>query len=131
MAEIGHFGKVVFATSDKKILTFNNFTQRISGNWSEHKLIGRKPKKEFNGAGLRQVTFQILLDVNYGVKPRKLLETMEKMVETGAADYLVIGCKAVGKNRFVMINMSETWDVIYSGGELAQANVNVTLEEYV
>lgn len=131
MAVIGHFGRIVFSTSDEKILTFNNFTQKLAGNWSEHKVIGKKPQKEFNGPGLRQVTFQILLDANFGVKPRRLLETMANMIETGFVDYLVIGSKAIGMHRFAIINMSQTWDVVYGGGELAQATVNVTLEEYV
>ena len=53
-----------------------------------------------------------------------------EMVEKGKIDYLVIGGRAVGENRFAITSMSEAWDVVYSGGELAKASVSVTLEEY-
>ena len=131
MAQIGGFGEVVFSTSDQRILNFDNMKQSVSGQWSKHKLIGRKPKGEFNGADLRKVTFSMLLDVNLGVRPRKMLELLENMVENGFVDYLVIGNRAIGNNRFCITGISETWDTVYNGGELAQATVNVTMEEYV
>lgn len=129
--EIGHFGKkIVFATSDKKILTFNAFTQTVYGNWGIHKVIHAKPKKEFTGPGARKVTFRMAIDATLGVRPRKTLEALEAAVEKGAAEYLVIGGKAIGKNKFVITEMSEAWGTIYSRGELARAEVSVTMEEY-
>ena len=130
--KIGNFGKkLVFVTSDKKILTFNDFTQKVSGSWTEHKRIGKKPKKEFTGANARSISFKIVLDATLGVKPKEMLATLEKMVENGTVEYLVIGGKAIGKNRFVITEISETWDIIYNGGELARATVSITMEEYL
>lgn len=132
MAQIGNLGKkIVFQTSDRKILTFNNFTQKISGRWSTHDVIGVKPQSEFNGPDLRKVTFKVTLDATYGVRPRKVMESMEKMVEQGTVETLVIGGKKVGKNRWKMTDIGESWDVIYNGGEVARATMNITLEEYV
>ena len=71
------------------------------------------------------------LDAVLGVRPREMLECLEDIVESGKVDYLVIGGRAVGKNRFSVTSMSEAWDVVYSGGELARATVSVTMEEYV
>lgn len=132
MAEIGHFGKnIVFMTNDKKILTFNGFTQKVAGRWSDHIIIGSKAHKEFNGPGNRKISFKMTLDAVLGVKPRETLETLEKMVESGYVDYLVIGGKAIGEKRFAITDISESWNVIYSGGELASVSVNVSMEEYV
>ena len=130
--EIGHFGKqIVFSTSDKKVLTPSQFTQKVSGEWSSQKRIAKKARKEFNGAGLRKLTFKIVLDATLGVKPRKTMEKIEKAVENGTAERMVVGGKAIGKNKFVITDISEAWDVVYNGGELARATLSVTMEEYL
>jgi phage protein U len=132
VAKIGNLGKsIVFSTSDKKIFTFKNFKQTVSGRWAEHERILKKPRAEFLGAGLRKITFDINLNVQLGIKPRKILKTMEKMVESGTAEKLVIGGHKVGKNKWRITSISETWNVIMNKGELVQASVSLTLEEYL
>lgn len=132
MAKIGNLGKqIVFKTSDKKILTFNDFKQSVSGRWAVHERIGEKPRSEFIGPGLRNISFTIVLSVSNGIKPRKTLEKIEKMIEEGTVEYLIIGGKKVGNNKWKITDMSETWDVIYSKGQLARATASITLEEYI
>ena len=53
------------------------------------------------------------------------------MVEEGTAEYLILGFRPVGKNRFRLTGSSETWDLIYNRGELVRAKLTLTLEEYV
>lgn len=127
---VGKYGDIVFETNDKRILAFNNFTQNVSGRWSSHAVIGKKEKSEFNGPGKRKVTFKMTFCAELGIRPRDMLKKLEDIVENGKVDYLVIGGKAVGENRFVVTSLSETWNTVYSGGELAKASVSVTLEEY-
>ena len=81
--------------------------------------------------GQRKVTFKMSFSAMLGVRPREMLEKLVGMVEKGKVDYLVIGGKAVGENRFAITDMGETWDTVYSRGELARASVTVTLKEYV
>lgn len=131
MGKIGSFGKLVFETSDKKIFTFSNMQHKISANYAQHKIIAKKPRSEFLNVGLREITLTIELNVLHGIKPRKQLERIEYMLSEAYADYLVIGEKKIWKNKFVITSLSETWDVIYSNGELAKATVNVTFQEYV
>lgn len=132
MAKIGNFGKlIVFSVSNKKILTFEKLNQSITGKWNNHARIGNKPKSEFLGADLRSVSFTITLHAQHGVKPRKTMEAIEKAIETGRVEKLVIGGKAVGKNKWKITNMSESWDIVLSKGELAKATLSLTLEEYV
>lgn len=128
---VGKYGDIVFETSDRRILSFNNFNQSISGRWSSHTLIGKKERTEFNGPGRRKINFKMTFSATLGIRPREMLEKLENMVESGKVDYLVIGGKAIGENRFAMTSLSETWETVYSGGELARASVSVTLEEYV
>ena len=87
-------------------------------------------KKEYVGAGLRSIKFSITLDATLGVRPQKMLTDLEYITESGYVDYLVIGDKNIGDNRFCITNISEAWDVVYSGGELAKATVEITMEEY-
>ena len=59
-----------------------------------------------------------------------MLESIEQMVETGEAEYFILGNRPVGANRFRITGASETWDLIYNKGELARASLTITLEEY-
>ena len=128
---IGTLGrKIIFEVSDDKVLTPESISREVSGRWTEHGVLGVKPKPEFLGAGNQSVTLTIRLSASLGVKPRKILEAVEAMVESGAAEYLVIGGRTVGRNPFRLTGSSETWDKIYSHGELAKATLTITLGEY-
>ena len=128
---IGTLGKkIIFEVSDEKALTFRDMTREVTGRWTEHEVMGVKPKPEFLGAGNQTVSLTIHLSATLGVKPREVLETIENMVESGAAEYLVIGHRPVGKNPFRLTASSEAWDKIYNHGELAKASVTITLGEY-
>ena len=132
MAQIGNLGKlIVFEVSSDKVLTFNRMTQSVKGRWTTHAIIGNKPKSEFLGSDQRGITLPIFLSVNHGVKPRDTMEKIEKAVEEGTPYSLVIGGKKVGNNQWVISSMSETWNDIIKDGKLVQANITLTLTEYV
>ena len=132
MSQVGYFGKdIVFKVSRKQAYVVQNFSQKLSGRWSDSTPIGQKPRSEFNGPGLRQVSFTMLLSASLGVKPRDTLRKLQRIVGLGLVDYLVIGKSRVGFNKFKITSVSESWDVILNKGELAEAKVDVTMEEYV
>ena len=134
---IGNLGSLItFKVGvDKKnnlsVLTFNNLTQKISGRYATHNMIGQKPKTEFLGADLRTLNFEIMLSAMHGVKPRKTLEAIEKAIETGAAYTFTVGGTKIGKNKWVITDISETWDKVLNKGELAEAKATLSLKEYV
>lgn len=132
MAKIGNFGKlIIFETSDARVLNFNDFQRTVSANWTSHERIGKKPKSEFLNPELQNLTFNITLSVTHGVQPRATIATIEKAVESGNVESLVIGGKKVGKNQWKIKQMSEAWDYVLNGGELMRATLSLTLEEYV
>lgn len=132
MSQIGYFGKdIVFKVSRKQAYVVQNFSQKLSGRWSDSTPIGQKPRSEFNGPGLRQVSFTMLLNVSLGVKPKDVLRKLRRIVGFGLVDYLVIGKSRIGFHKFKITSISESWDVILNKGELASAKVDVTMEEYV
>mgnify|MGYP000343398336 FL=1 len=128
----GNFGsRIVFETSDRKILTFSGLSQKVSGKYSKHSIIGQKDRPEFTGPGSRSVSFKILLDVNLGIRPQDIIENIEDAIEQGEVEYLVIGGKPIGKNRFYISSVSEAMDVVLSNGGIARATLSITMEEYI
>lgn len=128
---IGTLGsKIIFEVSDKQVLTFQTMTREIAGRWTEHEVAGVKPKPEYLGPSNQVITLTISLSAALGVRPRAVLEAVAAMVEGGIAEYLIIGTAPVGKNPFRLTSSSETWDKLYSKGQLAKATMSITLEEY-
>lgn len=128
---IGYFGSIVFQSSSKKLLTFNDFKYAAAGRWEKHNVIGKKPVSEFIGPDTDSITFTIILNGSYGVKPRTEMETWIEMVNSGEVDILVVGNKPLGKDKWSVKSVSEAWDVIFNKGELFSGKIDVTLEEYI
>ena len=98
---IGTLGrKIIFEVSDNRVLTFESMSREVSGRWTEHEVLGVKPKAEFLGPGLQTISLTIHLSAALGVKPRRILDMVERMVERGSAEYLVIGGRLVGRRPF-------------------------------
>ena len=132
MGVVGNFGsRIIFETSDRKILTFSGLTQKISGKYAKHSVIGQKDRPEFTGPGSRNINFKIMLDVTLGIRPREIMDRIEDAVENGETEYLVIGGRPVGRNKYYISSVSESFDVVMSHGEIARATLNISMEEYV
>ncbi len=132
MGAVGNFGsRIIFETSDRKILTFTGMTQKVSGKYAKHSVLGQKDRPEFTGPGNRSVSFKILLDVNLGIRPRDVIASIEDAVENGETEYLVIGGRLIGQNKFYISSISEALDVVMSHGEIARATLQVNMEEYL
>ena len=129
---IGHIGKtVVFETSDAKILNFTKMQRTVKGRWASHSRIGKKPKKQFLGPDADQLTFSITLNAEHGVRPRKTIENIEKLIRTGKPQTVVIGSKKVGSNKYAITEISESWETILNKGEVVKITCDITLEEYL
>lgn len=132
MATIGNLGKlIVFEVSSKKVLTFNDMTKTVKGRWATHTAIGKKPVSEFLGADQGTLSLSIFLSATHGVKPRDTINNIEKAVENGTPYLFVVGGRQVGSNKWVITDMSETWDEIIMDGRLVSANITINLAEYV
>lgn len=132
MGVVGNFGsKITFETSDRKILTFSGMTQKVSGKYAKHAVSGQKDRPEFTGPGNRSISFKMLLDVNLGIRPREVMAKIEEAVENGETEYLVIGGRPIGQNKFCISSVSEAFDVVMNHGEIARASLQVNMEEYL
>jgi len=132
MGVIGNFGsRIVFSTSDSRVLTFSGLTQKVSGKYAKHSVSGQKDRPEFTGPGSRSISFKMLLDVDLGIRPREVMSSIEEAVESGETGYLVIGGRPIGYNKFYISSVSEAFDVVMRGGEIARASLQVSMEEYL
>ena len=130
--EIGSWGRdIVFSVSDARVFTFRDFKRTNGSEWAMHKRFGAKDQPEWIKPSLAKVTFTMQLDANYGVRPRTILDELALACEKGTVNILVIGGKRVGYDRWRITNTSEAWEIIYQGGALARAKVDVTMEEYL
>lgn len=131
MAQVGRLGSTVFSTSDARVLTFRELKLKKTSRTSAHNVIAGKPKLERIGPGLDTLTFSVDLLAALGVKPRAEAEKLENKMENGVVDYLIVGNRRVGKNRWLITGISEKWDYIYRRGEVAKITLELTLQEYV
>ena len=128
---MGAFGPIVFSVSSLVALNFKNFNRTTKKRTVRHEVISGKPRTEYLGADLSTVTFDMHFDITYGVQPRAMLTLLHAMAEGKLAYPLVIGGRPQGVHNWCVDQVSETWDNVYGGGELAAATVTVTLTEYV
>lgn len=130
MGQIGKFGSLVFETSSKKILTFNDMQRKVSARWTTHEIFGKKPRSEYMGSDLDEISLNVIFSAAHGVKPRESIEKLEKIVRYGKLANLVIGGKKVGTSKFYIESMSEDWNYILNDGKLMQASVTLNFKEY-
>lgn len=128
---VGSFGNMIFAVSKKKVNTFDALKRNRTANWKEHERYGGKALSEFTGPGLQEISFNIVLDANLGVKPRNEIDKWGKLCDAGKHDILVIGNKQIGDNEWKINKISETWNTILSKGELVRAEMTISLSEYI
>ncbi len=128
---IGSLGTLIFTVSSSQFLTFNNFKREVSATWNTVERIGTKPLPQFGGAKLQSLSLVIILDAQLGVKPREMMEKIEKMIEAGEANPLIIGKNIIGLHEWIITKSSESWDYILNKGELIKATVTINLQEYL
>lgn len=126
---VGYLGNIVFSTSSERIFSFRGMKSSVSASWGEHKRMGEKSQWEFLGPNAGKISFEIVLDKNFGVDPRKEIEELASYAENGTVNTLVIGGKKVG-SKWRITNLSSSWDSITSNGSLIKATASITLEEY-
>lgn len=128
---VGTWGsKIKFTVSDKKQLTFRNMKRSSSGRWATHNIVGQRPKTEFLGPAMDEITMDVILSANMGVNPRRVMKEFRFACKKGEVHYLRINSKKVCRNKMAISSVSESWDEIWNKGELMKAVITVTFSEY-
>ena len=127
---IAKWGDIEFKVSSKRVLSFKKMKRTYCAQWEEHDIIGKRPKMEFKGPGMDEITMEVVLDAELGVKPRKVLKKFRTAAKNGEIHYFYVGGKKVCKNKMYIASGSESWDEIWSEGELIRATASITFGEY-
>lgn len=122
---------MVFEVSHEKIRTFDGLERSASGRWADHELLGRKPLSEFLGPDLDEITFGMRFDVQYGMNPKQEMDRLLDMSRTGKAETLIIGGVPLGMDKWTVRTVKQKWKTVDGRGQLLQAEVDVTLKEYM
>lgn len=135
MAKVGQWGKekncrVRFIVNANKQLSFTNMKRTAASRWATHNIVGRRPKMEYLGPDLDEITMDIIFDAEMGVNPRKEMKKLRVACRKGEAHYLWIGGRKVRSARLYIKSVSESWDRIWNKGELVRCVVSVTFGEY-
>lgn len=134
MANVGSFGDVTFyctsANGKNKILSFHDLTRSSTAGFAEHERNGEKAYLEFGGDGLDEITLTIEADAKYGVKPLEVQDKLFEKKAAGQAEFFILGGKKIGRNPFVITNISETFKTLYVDGRPIAMSFQVTMKEY-
>ena len=124
---VGIFGKLPFLCSSAVTFTFKDLSVSRSARWATHEIIGKKPKLEYIGPGLTEVSFNIQLNSSLGTPPLVALIMLKKMLEKKQPERLLIGPDYLGK--FVIESISEGRKYHNNFGICVSAEVGITLKE--
>lgn len=133
MGKIGSFGDVTFEIKENekgvKALSIQDMVREGDATHSEHPRDGKKPWLEFSNPGLDEVTFTIIADAQFQVKPKSIEKKLQKYKNEGAAKYLTLGGSKVGSNPFVITKMSDAYKTIMWNGRVQSITMDITLKE--
>ena len=130
MAKMARWGSIVFSVNSNKALTFKDMERSYSAEWEEHKIVGKRPKMEFMGAGLDEIKVEVILDAELGIKPRATMKKFREAAKKGAVYYFYVGGRKVAVNKFCIVSGTEHWKEIWNKGELVKASAEITFKEY-
>lgn len=131
MAQIGNWGSdLKFAVNSNNQLPFRNFKRSVKARWAKHNINQAKPRTEYQGIDQPSVTFNVTFSVQHGQKPRKCIERLERASELGECNYLYIGGKRIGGNKYYIESVDSDWNEVWNKGELVRASADITMKEY-
>lgn len=128
---LGSFMGLTFSVSDKRILTPNSINGSTGGDWATHDVVGGKTHSQFTGPKLKSYQVDILLRAQDGIRPRSTLAILQSAAESGVVDYFVIGGSPLSPHPFKLVEVSDEWDSVITGGALIECSVSLKIEEYV
>ncbi|MBR8701166.1 hypothetical protein IX317_002151 [Fusobacterium sp. DD29] len=125
---VGSLGKTIFACSSFFVRTFNNLTKSSNYRWIEHKVIGEKPKLQFDGVDLENIKFNIILSAAYNLNPALEAHKLKEKAADGEKFKLIIGGEVLGD--YVIASINETHKQFTAFGNVTRVDLSVELKEY-
>lgn len=127
---IASWNGITFSVSSNKLMSFTDMSRNYAGRWKTHNIIGKRPKMEFLGADMDEISIEVVLDAEFGVKPLTEMKKFRSAAKTGAVAYFYVGGKKVVSNKMYVKSGTENWNEIWNRGELVRARAQITFGEY-
>lgn len=127
---VGSLGKTIFGCSSFYIKTINNFSIDKSVSWEEYKIIGNKPKMQFNGEQLDNLKFDIHLNAAWNVNPLASAKELANYMRRGEKLKFILGGKVVGNGYYVITNITENHKAFSPIGTVIKMELSLQLKEY-
>lgn len=110
-----------------RVMTFSNFRRRTRARYARHELINRKSLLEKVGDEPDQISFDVKLIRELGVKPEEEIERLREYIRSGHEDALIVGNEVLGK--YVISESQEGREFVDCFGRTLLAEVALTFEE--
>lgn len=134
MRTIGSFGGITFCVGMKngqpKVLSFDNMRWNTSINVEEHARFKAKPHLEVTGKNCDEITMDIYLNAELGVKPTKMLLKLRSYNMDGKVYPLKIGGKRIGSFKWIITGISNEVTSFHKNGKIVSLVASVTFKEY-
>lgn len=130
MATIGTLGNIVFSVSRNQVNTLDDMKWSSSAQYATHNRHLKDVLLEFTGTDADTITFSMYFSVFLGIDPMTEITKLFNAERNGEVMRLVIGPKAYGKNKWVIMSQSRDLERFDNKGNLLIAKVNVSLQAY-
>lgn len=128
---IGSFGDVIFYVSRDSARTLKDLVRSEGGRYATHDIHLKKPKLEFLGPGLSDMSFKMEFHASRGMNPIKETDKLIRMQRDGEYHFFILGNKRFGMKYFVLKSVSIDFKVIDNKGVVLLAEADIKLEEYL
>lgn len=130
LGRVGAFGDLTFEVSSERVFTIDEYQRESKARYAKHDLINEVPILEFLGRDTEEISFTMIFSRRLGVDPRRSAEELRRMCDEGEANFLVLNCKLIGENRWVIESLTETGKAFDGWGRMIFSEVKVKLKEY-
>ncbi len=120
-----------FQVSTNKKYIMNGIAWGGSLSTESQEKLGSKPSTYIKGASLDVLSFQITLKATLNLKVRKEIEDWEKIKLNAQPDYLIIGNKPLGVNKWLLKSTNASAVELDGDGNMIEAVLKLDFEEYV
>lgn len=128
---VGCLGNIPFEVSSRAVTLLSNLEHSGSATYQTHQRHLSGALVEFSGLEPESITFDLVLSEYLGCKVESSLNRLWSYMQSATAVSFVLGNRTYGKYRWVITDLKSKADYFGRRGEVTQATVSVTLQEYL
>ncbi|MGF7431100.1 phage tail protein [Thermoanaerobacterium thermosaccharolyticum] len=128
---IAVYANKTFQVSQNQVYTLNEFALSSGLNTEKQDATNKKPSTYIKGPDLDTISFSIPIDASLKNNIRAEYESWVALKDAGRPYPFILGGKPVGKNKWLLKNVSLSDTFIDNKGNILKAKLQLEFEEYV